>query len=154
MLQGLAAEEKGNVFVTDSVLAHIMAATRSVYSWDIVVEKVGDLIFFGKRNDSNLDLLTVNETAVDTQYLPEELEEYNQPEKLAEEATMINQNFSQQVLLGQETTRKTVSACDFVFANFLFIIYLHSTSRILSRRTTRACLRRWRTATACSTWET
>jgi hypothetical protein len=51
------------VFVTDSILTTIMCAAKSLYSWDIVVTKVGDKLFFDKREGSTLDLLTVNETA-------------------------------------------------------------------------------------------
>jgi translation initiation factor 3 subunit D len=51
------------VFVTDTILTTIMCAAKSVYSWDIVVTKVGDKLFFDKREGSTLDLLTVNETA-------------------------------------------------------------------------------------------
>lgn len=31
----------GNVFATDAILATIMCSTRSNYSWDIVVDKIG-----------------------------------------------------------------------------------------------------------------
>jgi translation initiation factor 3 subunit D len=51
------------VFVTDSILTTIMCAAKSVYSWDVVVTRVGDKLFFDKREGSSLDLLTVNETA-------------------------------------------------------------------------------------------
>ena len=32
---------QANVFVTDAILATLMCATRSAYSWDIVVDKIG-----------------------------------------------------------------------------------------------------------------
>lgn len=51
------------MFVTDSILTTIMCAAKSVYSWDVVVTRVGDKLFFDKREGSTLDLLTVNETA-------------------------------------------------------------------------------------------
>jgi hypothetical protein len=51
------------VFVTDTILTTIMCAAKSVYSWDIVVTRVGDKLFFDKREGSTIDLLTVNETA-------------------------------------------------------------------------------------------
>jgi len=82
----------GNVYATDSILATLMCATRSNYSWDIVVHKIGDKLFFDKR-DNTFDLLTVNETSneppVDD---PEVLN------NLALEATFVCNNFSQQVL--------------------------------------------------------
>ena len=46
------AKTQGNVFATDAILATLMCATRSVYSWDIVVQKVGKKLFFDKRDDS------------------------------------------------------------------------------------------------------
>jgi hypothetical protein len=49
--------------VTDTILTTIMCAAKSVYSWDIVVTRVGDKLFFDKREGSTIDLLTVNETA-------------------------------------------------------------------------------------------
>ena len=51
-------------------------------------------MFLDKRDDSDFDLLTVNETANE---LPAPAEGgYNSLSKLALEATYINQNFSQQ----------------------------------------------------------
>ena len=46
------AKTQGNVFATDAILATLMTATRSVYSWDIVVQRVGNKLFFDKRDDS------------------------------------------------------------------------------------------------------
>ena len=34
-------EPNANVFVTDAILSTLMCASRSVYSWDIVVQKIG-----------------------------------------------------------------------------------------------------------------
>jgi len=91
------AKGSGNVFATDGILATIMCATRSVYSWDIVVQKIGDKIFFDKRDDSEFDLLSVGETAADPP--SEEGTSLNSPRNLSLEATFINHNFSQQVLV-------------------------------------------------------
>lgn len=46
----LAQENAGNVFATDMILATLMAATRSVYSWDVIAYRVGDKLFFDKRD--------------------------------------------------------------------------------------------------------
>lgn len=54
----LAKKGVGRVFATDSLITTLMCATRSVYSWDIIVERQGDFLFFDKRDGSNLDLLT------------------------------------------------------------------------------------------------
>lgn len=126
ILQGYAVDGAAEVFITDGILAHLMASPRSVYSWDIVVQKLGDAIFFDKRNDSNLDLLTVNETSLDAPVNPEELEAYNHPDKLAEEATAINQNFSQQVVVQSE--QRTVSLPEISFSPLIFIFYFSSVS--------------------------
>ncbi|XP_033102569.1 eukaryotic translation initiation factor 3 subunit D-like [Anneissia japonica] len=91
---------KGNVFATDIILATMMCSTRSNYSWDIVVQRVGDKLFFDKRDNSEFDLLTVNETALTPPQ--EEGMHTNAPRNLALEATFINHNFSQQCLKGSE----------------------------------------------------
>ncbi|XP_070581270.1 eukaryotic translation initiation factor 3 subunit D-like [Ptychodera flava] len=87
---------KGNVFATDIILATLMCCNRSVYSWDVVVQHVGGKLFFDKRDESEFDLLTVNETATEP---PQEEEKHiNAPRNLALEATFVNHNFSQQCL--------------------------------------------------------
>jgi translation initiation factor 3 subunit D len=90
------AKSQGSVFITDAIMATLMCATRSIYSWDIIVQKVGKKLFFDKRDDSEFDLLTVSETA--TEPPQEEGNNLNSPKNLALEATFVNHNFSQQVL--------------------------------------------------------
>jgi len=90
------AKTTGNVFATESILTTLMCATRSVYSWDILVQRVGNKLFFDKRDDSEFDLLTVSETAQEPPQ--DEGNSINSPHNLALEATFINHNFSQQVL--------------------------------------------------------
>lgn len=93
------SKTEGNVFATDVIVATLMCATRSFISWDIVVQRVGNKLFFDKRDESDFDLLTVNETAVDPPYHDDEQKNsINCPKNLALEATYINHNFSQQVL--------------------------------------------------------
>lgn len=94
----------GNVYATDSILATIMCCTRSNYSWDVIIEKIGDKLFFDKRDNTEFDLLTVNETAVDPP--TEDGTSINSPRNLAIEATFINHNFSQQVLKSGSTEQK------------------------------------------------
>ncbi|GKY94480.1 hypothetical protein MPSEU_000413900 [Mayamaea pseudoterrestris] len=96
VLEKLAIDGAGQVFVTDAILAHLMTCTRSVYPWDIVVQKLPNgTLFFDKRDNSQLDYLTVQETS----YTPPTDEEgINTVERLGLEATIINQNFSQQIL--------------------------------------------------------
>ncbi|KAG5278768.1 hypothetical protein AALO_G00102550 [Alosa alosa] len=90
------AKTQGNVFATDAILATLMCCTRSVNSWDIIVQRVGNKLFFDKRDNSDFDLLTVSETANEPPQ--DEGNSFNSPRNLAMEATYINHNFSQQCL--------------------------------------------------------
>lgn len=98
VIEELATEEAGNVYATDAILAHLMACPRSVYSWDIVVQKMGNAVFFDKRDDSQFDYLTVSETASDPPAESDDPEALNSPDNLSLEASSINQNFTQQIL--------------------------------------------------------
>lgn len=90
------SKTEGNVYATDAILATIMCCTRSNYSWDIVIEKLGEKLFLDKRDNTEFDLLTVNETSVEPPQ--DDGNSLNSPRNLALEATFINHNFSQQVL--------------------------------------------------------
>jgi len=109
------AEPKANVFVTDAILATLMCATRSVYSWDIVVDKIGGKIFFDKRENTEFDLLTVSETSSEPPQ--DEGSSHNSPRNLALEATFVNHNFSQQVLKTGEERYKFEQDNPFVDAD-------------------------------------
>ncbi|CAL1675908.1 unnamed protein product [Lasius platythorax] len=98
------SKTEGNVYATDAILATIMCCTRSNYSWDIVIEKIGDKLFFDKRDNTEFDLLTVNETSVEPPQ--DDGNSLNSPRNLALEATFINHNFSQQVLKSNEPRHK------------------------------------------------
>jgi len=91
-----AALKDVRVYATDAILAVIMAAPRSAYSWDLVINRVGDKLFLDKRSDCSTDYVTNMETAND--FGDEDKESVNHPFKLMQEATYINQAFSQQVL--------------------------------------------------------
>ncbi|KAE8689431.1 Eukaryotic translation initiation factor 3 subunit D [Hibiscus syriacus] len=97
VIRRLANEDKATVFATDTILATLMCASRSVYSWDIVIQRVGNKLFFDKRDGSQLDFLSVHETSQEP--LPEAKDDINSAYSLSVEAAYINQNFSQQVLL-------------------------------------------------------
>lgn len=105
---------EGNVFATDSIIATIMCAPRSVLSWDIVVQRVGDKLFFDKRDESDFDLLTVHETATEFPFVEDPTNSVNSPRHLALEATYINFNFSQQVLKMSENKYKFPNQNPFV----------------------------------------
>mmetsp|Transcript_38756 Transcript_38756/g.74267 ORF Transcript_38756/g.74267 Transcript_38756/m.74267 type:complete len:544 (-) Transcript_38756:266-1897(-) len=99
VIQKLAEkEDKACVYATDAILSVLMCAPRSVYSWDIRIQKVGNKLYLDKRDRSNFDLLTVHETAQEP--IPDEKDNINGVSHLSQEATVINQNFSQQVLNG------------------------------------------------------
>lgn len=96
-LQDLMEEnDDATVFATEQVLAAIMAASRSVYSWDCVITKVGGKILVDKRDQGPLDFMTVNETAESQPSLDDE--SLNGMYWLGREATRINQNFSQAIV--------------------------------------------------------
>lgn len=65
VIERLAVDQVGSVFATDAILAQLMAAPRSIYSWDIVIQKMNGMVFFDKRENSNFDYLTVSETSHD-----------------------------------------------------------------------------------------
>merc|ERR1712080_228303 len=90
------SQSEVNVFATDTILATLMCCTRSAYSWDIVVQKIGGKVFLDKRDNTEFDLLTVSETAAEPPQ--DEGDSLNSPRNLALEATYLNHNYSQQVL--------------------------------------------------------
>lgn len=98
LLQGLLQNDNSaTVIATDHVLACLIAAARSVYSWDIVITKINNKLLFDKRDGSQVDFLSVNETAADPPN-NDDKDNMNSPIKLGQEASCINQNFSQMVL--------------------------------------------------------
>jgi len=94
IIRELTMSQAGTIFATDAVLAALMACPRSVYSWDIIVQRVGSKTFLDKRDNSQFDYLSVNETSNE----PPTDDSVNSPASLSQEATFINQNYSQQVL--------------------------------------------------------
>lgn len=46
----LASKNKATVYATDNILSLLMCAPRSVYSWDIIIVREGDKLFFDKRD--------------------------------------------------------------------------------------------------------
>ncbi|KAJ0404347.1 hypothetical protein P43SY_001467 [Pythium insidiosum] len=105
VIEELATSGEANVFATDAILAHLMASTRSVFPWDIVVQRVNNMVFFDKRDNSPFDLVSVNENASEPP-TSDDPESVNHPDRLSLEATMINQNLSQQVVKADGAFRK------------------------------------------------
>jgi translation initiation factor 3 subunit D len=107
IIQELADKDEATVFATDSILSMLMCATKSVYSWDLVISKRGNKLFIDKRENSNLDMVTVNENATDA---PLEVSEgnkdsINSPGALMLEATHINNVFPLQVVVESQTLK-------------------------------------------------
>ena len=53
------AKSHGNVFATDAIIATLMCCARSVYSWDVIVQRVGKKLFFDKRDGSEFGKVSV-----------------------------------------------------------------------------------------------
>ena len=118
IIQELAEKDEATIFATSDILSMLMCATRSVYSWDIIILKHGNQIFLDKRIDSNIDLVTVNENAADApleaemgqggsnqQSMGVKAESINTPLNLALEATIINHSVSLQTVVESDTAR-------------------------------------------------
>jgi len=115
VIQELAEKDEASIFATSDILSMLMCATRSVYSWDIVIVKNGNKIFLDKRPDSSIDLVTVNENAADAPMEADTANTQNQtgvkpdsintPHNLAMEATMINHNFALQTVLESQNNK-------------------------------------------------
>jgi translation initiation factor 3 subunit D len=59
VIRRLAAQGRANIFATDIALAVLMAAPRSVIPWDMVVQRVGDLLYLDVRDGCSLYDTTV-----------------------------------------------------------------------------------------------
>ena len=107
VIQELAERDEATIFATDSILSMLMCSTRSVYPWDIVIVRQGNKIFLDKRENAALDMVTVNENAIDPplEAADGNKDTVNQPGALAEEATYINHNFPNQVVSESETAK-------------------------------------------------
>lgn len=90
VVKKMASENKAAIFATDSVLAQLMCAIRSAYSWDIIVTKKNGVIYFDRRNGT--DKLEVDENA---QWPPTDAnkDSIDSSSNLSLEATYINHNF-------------------------------------------------------------
>jgi translation initiation factor 3 subunit D len=88
----IAKENKADIFTTEIVISTLMACQKSVYSWDILVQKYKDKVFMDIRDEPNiLDLLTVNETTSDKS--PNDDQSENGVRALMIEAKGVNDSF-------------------------------------------------------------
>jgi translation initiation factor 3 subunit D len=107
VIQELAEKNEATIFATDNILSMLMCATKSVYSWDLVITRRGNKVFIDKRDNSSLDMVTVNENATDA---PLEISEgnkdqINNPGALMLEATHINNVFPLQVVQESQSNK-------------------------------------------------
>mmetsp|Transcript_56284 Transcript_56284/g.89653 ORF Transcript_56284/g.89653 Transcript_56284/m.89653 type:complete len:601 (+) Transcript_56284:55-1857(+) len=93
-----ATDSKTNVtiYTTENVMAAIMCCVRSKYSFDIVINKIGDKIFLDERS-RNLSLESVDETS-QNRPTKKGTSKINQYTALAAEATWINHVFKEQLV--------------------------------------------------------
>ncbi|KAL2888840.1 Eukaryotic translation initiation factor 3 subunit D [Ceratocystis lukuohia] len=112
IIQKLADNDEATIFATDSILSMLMCAPRSVYPWDIVIVRQGKKIFFDKRENAALDMVTVNENAVDSPLDANDgnKDAINQPSALADEATYINHNFVNQVVIEKDSNKVSMES--------------------------------------------
>jgi len=118
VIQDLAEKDEATIFATADILSMLMCATRSVYSWDIVILKHANKIFLDKRVNSSIDLVTVNENAADapleadTSSTPQQnqtgvkADSINTPFNLAQEAQGINHFFPMQVVRSSDPSQR------------------------------------------------
>ncbi|KAJ2602523.1 hypothetical protein H4R99_002675 [Coemansia sp. RSA 1722] len=100
------ADKNSNVKVlaTDTVVAALMAAMVSNSAWDIVVNRVGDRVFFDKRDGGPLDFAPVNENASPPPASePKDATSLNGAAMLAREARDATRS-----LISQSTASKTI----------------------------------------------
>lgn len=98
IIQQMADSNKATIFATDSILSVLMCTTRSLNSWDMVLERRGNQLFLDKREGGPFDFITVNENAIDAPLDSDDAPNINSAASLSLEATYINQNFTSQVI--------------------------------------------------------
>jgi translation initiation factor 3 subunit D len=94
----LAQKDAAQVFATDAILAVLMCTTRSVNSWDIILERRGNQLFLDKRDSGPFDYVTVHENASDPPADSDDPTNVNSASSLSLEATYITRNFSSQAI--------------------------------------------------------
>lgn len=94
----LAQKQSAQIFATDAILAVLMCTTRSVNSWDIILERRGNQLFLDKRESGPFDYVTVHENAADPPADSDDPSNVNSASSLSLEATYITRNFSSQVI--------------------------------------------------------
>jgi translation initiation factor 3 subunit D len=109
ILQELASQNEGTVFASDSIIALLMTATKSVIPWDIIINKNNGQVFLDKREGGPLDFVSVDENAVEPPMESSDKDNINSPSNLAFEATYINHNFIVNAVTESESTKLDLS---------------------------------------------
>lgn len=109
IIQELSEKDEATIFATDNILSMLMCAPKSVYPWDLVITRRRNQVFIDKRDTSTIDMVTVNENAMDAPLETSEgnKDTINNPNALMLEATHINNVFPLQVV--QEGTKKDMA---------------------------------------------
>jgi len=115
ILKQLKQKETGNVYATDAILAVLMSAPISAYSWDLSFTKKEGTFVFDKRDGGYTDFLDVNENSNEPPV--DEEEGPNSVELLSKEATFLNYAFSQQIFTKNESVMKLAEPNPFVVDN-------------------------------------
>lgn len=97
-MKRLTADKAGDYYATDTVLSLLMAAPRSVNSWDIVVRKTPEGVFLDRRPSSLIGFQTVNETGQDLVEEEPPADSINHATQLMHEATGVQRDFIAQVV--------------------------------------------------------
>jgi len=111
IIQELADRDEATIFTTDNILSMLMCAPRSVYSWDLIINRQGNKIFIDKREGSNIDRVTVNENAADAPLETSEnsKDTINNVAALMDEATHINHVFPIQTVIESDTSKRDMT---------------------------------------------
>lgn len=111
IIQELAEKDEATIFATDNILSMLMCAPRSVYSWDLIINRQNNKIFIDKREGSNIDRVTVNENAADAPLETTEntKDTINSVGALMDEATHINHVFPIQVVHESDTNKRDMT---------------------------------------------
>eukprot|EP00049_Salpingoeca_infusionum_P017829 m.354533 g.354533 ORF g.354533 m.354533 type:complete len:537 (-) comp17048_c0_seq1:2277-3887(-) len=97
-MQEFVKKNTASVYATERALTYLMTATRSMYSWDVIVRTKGDAIFFDVRDDGPVEH-TIDENAFQA---PISEGDINCAEALAEEAATATQMFQKAACLAKK----------------------------------------------------
>ena len=99
----LSIDESANIYTTDKILAVIMTCIYNAHPWHLKIKKLGDKIFIEKMENSEIDMVTVNES--DNTSIIYDDSNINSYKNLNIEATLINEFIKEQILDINEDTK-------------------------------------------------